>query len=81
MLSDKNVLEMFKRIKNGPEGVDFIAYLEELTSQNYRAWKKSGRELSDVHKGYAMAVDSLLESFTKCEQPQQQLDVDPTQLF
>jgi hypothetical protein len=58
--------ELLKRIKKSPDGQDFIDYLTELSLDNYKAFKNNPSSLNDIHKGYALAIDSLLEAFERC---------------
>jgi len=82
MLPKEQVIEMFKRIKHGTDGQDFMEYLAELSRQNYEAFKKNDSSMNDIHKGYATAVDSLLETFTKCDQYKEpEGTVDPSDLY
>jgi len=45
-----------------PEGIDFVAYLKELSLDNYRSFKTDTPEMNEIHKGYAMAIDSLIDA-------------------
>jgi hypothetical protein len=63
---DDQLLRLLSRIKASPDGPDFIAYLKVLSLDNYRSFKTSSTDMNDVHKGYAMAIDALVESFEKC---------------
>lgn len=77
-MDEEQILLLFKRIKTGPEGEGLIEYLETLSSENYSAWKKNASEMNDIHKGYAQAVDSLLEIFLRCDQKKHdQQEIDP----
>ena len=51
---------MLRNIKVSPEGSEFIEYLKVLSSDNYAAFKKDDASMNDIHKGYALAIDSLI---------------------
>jgi hypothetical protein len=73
-MDSAQVKAMLKRIKlSEPE---FIEYLTDLSKQNYEAFKNDPSELNDIHKGYAMAIDKLTESFTECEKEEVKKDVE-----
>lgn len=75
---EKDILVLLRHIKTSPDGPEFIDYLEELSRQNYQAFKLSSKDASEIHKGYALAVDSLLELFLRCDQNQESNQgVDP----
>lgn len=60
-------IKLFKRIKETSDGQDFIKYLAEISKDNYEAFKKDRVEYNEFHKGYAYAIDSLIEIFEKCD--------------
>lgn len=64
---DENILKTFSRLKDSADGIDFIAYLELLSKENYAAFKCDKQEMNDIHKGYAIAIDCLLETFNNCD--------------
>jgi len=61
------IMGLLKRLKHSPEGPEFIEYLEELSKDNYEAFKLDGAEYNDIHKGYAICVDNLLNCFKQCD--------------
>jgi hypothetical protein len=61
------VLRLLQRIKASGDGEAFLLYLETLSFDNYRAWKKDHHEMNEFHKGYAFAIDSLSDAFKSCE--------------
>lgn len=63
-------LQMLLRIKLSQEGPEFIEYLKDLSKDNYESFKRSAPELDEYHKGYAYAIDSLLECFEQCSKGQ-----------
>lgn len=77
---DKEKLRMLARIKSTGDGMELIKYLEDLSVDNYLAWKNDESEMNDIHKGYAMAIDNLLESFAKCDQEVKKVE-DVSQAF
>lgn len=66
-MQDNQVLMLLKRVKQTQDGIDFIEYLQSLSQQNYRAWKKDLPDANEFHKGYAFAIDSLIECFEQCD--------------
>jgi hypothetical protein len=62
-----DILKMFSRIKLSQDGLDFIEYLKTLSQDNYEAFKRDETAANDIHKGYAIAIDSLLGVFSNCE--------------
>lgn len=65
-MDKEKVLSLLKRVRTSPDGPEFIEYLESLSRDNYRFWKKSVGEDAFVKQGYAICIDSLLESFAEC---------------
>jgi hypothetical protein len=53
---------MLQRVMLSQEGIDFVAYLKELSLDNYKSFKADTPEMNEIHKGYALAIDSLIES-------------------
>jgi len=53
---------MLRNIKVSPEGSEFIEYLKELSQENYKAFVKDDSSMNDIHKGYAIAIDSLIHT-------------------
>ena len=56
---------MLIRIKETEDGKDFIQMLENISVNNYKAWKHTENN-SDIFKGQAIAIDGLLDLFSKC---------------
>jgi len=71
MVKDESTLKLLRRIKQSKmiegDGKQFMEYLEDLSKENYEAFKIHGAEMNDIHKGYAQCVDFLLECFANCE--------------
>lgn len=63
----KDILRMINRIKTSPDGQDFINYLEDLSLDNYLAFKRSDPAQSELHKGYALCIDNLIKLFNECD--------------
>lgn len=59
---DEALLKMLVRFKRSKAGPEFLEWLKELSAINYRVFKKSAPETSEFCKGYAVAIDSILES-------------------
>ena len=70
-LSDEEVKKLLKRMKHDQivegDGKQFMEYLAQLSFENYEAFKTHTVEMNDIHKGYALCVDFLIESFANCE--------------
>lgn len=62
-----DLLNAISRIKATQDGIDFVEYLNKLSIDNYNAFKKSSSAVSEVHKGYAIAIDSLIRVFATCD--------------
>ena len=60
-----NIVSLLSRIRETQDGQDFIDYLKRLSKDNYEAFKKDPSGLNDVHKGYGIAIDSLIDSLEK----------------
>ncbi len=54
--------QMLNRVMTSQEGIDFVAYLKELSLDNYKSFKTDTPEMNEIHKGYAMAIDSLIDA-------------------
>lgn len=61
---DEQLLKMFSRLKQTGDGIEFTAYLNKLSKDNYELWKDMG---GDVLRGRAMALDELIKVFDKCD--------------
>lgn len=68
-MDNSQVNRLFQRIKDTSDGQDLIAYLETLSLRNYRAFKQDDSENNELHKGYAIAIDQLIELFETCNEP------------
>lgn len=64
----EDILKTIGKIKVTSDGADFLNYLKELSKDNYEGFKKASQEMNDVHKGRALALDSLIALFDNCEQ-------------
>ena len=64
-------LKLFKRIKSNAmvdgDFDEFMDYLGQLSADNYKAFKAHGAEMNDIHKGYALCVDFIIECFANCD--------------
>lgn len=71
MEDNESTLKLLKRIKTdsmmGGDGQEFMQYLDQLARENYEAWKRHPAEMNDIHKGYALCVDFLTETFANCD--------------
>lgn len=61
-MQDNQTEEMLKRVMISQEGIDFVDYLKQLSLDNYKAFKAGSSEENEIHKGYALAIDSLIIS-------------------
>jgi hypothetical protein len=61
------MLKVFSRIKQTSDGIDFIAFLEELSKQNVSVFKRCTADMNDVVKGQLIAIDSLVDLFNTCD--------------
>jgi hypothetical protein len=66
------IKQLFKRLYTSQDGKDFIEYLENLDRENYQAFKSCPQTANDIHKGYAMAIDNLIQCFTECTKEEAQ---------
>jgi hypothetical protein len=71
MDSEKRIIDMLKRIKASQDGLDFIEYLQTLSLKNYKAFKVNNPEHNELHKGYAIAIDNLIECFEQCDRSEE----------
>jgi hypothetical protein len=72
---NERIKALLTRIKKSPDGKDFIDFLSELSNDNYHSWKASDPEMDQFHKGYAFAVDTLLDNFKECDHKAPKEDV------
>lgn len=63
------------------DGQALIDYLDTLSKENYEAFKRHGAEHDQFHKGYALAIDSLLESFATCDKRKQKQRNDASDAY
>lgn len=54
---------LLTRIKLTADGIAFIDYLKQLSADNYQAFVRDTSEMNEIHKGYAIAIDSLISAF------------------
>ena len=65
---DEQLLKVFSRLKKDGDGMEFIKYLENLSRENYEAFRGSkDSSMNDVHKGYALAIDSIIKVFESAD--------------
>ena len=65
--SQYDISRMIQRIKVSPEGNEFIEYLNELSMDNYLAFKRCHIDANEFHKGYAFSIDNLIVMFEECD--------------
>jgi len=67
---EEQIRLLIRRIKENRmvagDGQKFMEYLNELSQENYDAWKRHSADHDQFHKGYALCIDSLIESFATC---------------
>lgn len=77
---DEFTLKLLRRIKTDSmvpgDGQQFMEYLDSLSRQNYEAFKSHPTEMNDIHKGYALCVDFLTQSFANCEKEYEKSEQD-----
>lgn len=56
-------MKLFSRLRNTADGIELLEYLKKLSSDNYEAFKKDEYAANEIHKGYAIAIDSLVKLF------------------
>lgn len=66
-MEEERILQLLSRVKASQDGPELIEYLQQLSLDNYKAFKKSRPEANEVHKGYAQAIDGLLSCFENCD--------------
>lgn len=64
--------KLLKRIGETADGIDFVTYLQQLSYDNYEAFKRDDASMNEFHKGYAYAIDNLINSFAECKHKEQQ---------
>jgi hypothetical protein len=57
--------KLVQRLKNTSDGKDFISYLQQLSTDNYKQWKLEG---GDVLRGKAVAFDELILLFENIDE-------------
>jgi len=55
------MMKVFSRINATSDGKDLLSFLENLSSETYNQWKRSGSELNDIFKGQLIAIDSIIK--------------------
>ena len=58
---NEDILRMFSRIAQSADGIELLEYLKKLSYDNYEAYKKDDASANEIHKGYAIAIDSLIK--------------------
>jgi len=66
----EKVLGILHRIKKSPEWPEFEEYLQNLSKHNYERFKRDLNGDDRIYKGYAIAIDNLMQSFEECDKPQ-----------
>ena len=59
--------KMLSRLKSTQDGIDFIEFLGRLSHNNYMAFKNCPNDMNEIHKGQAIAIDSLIQLFNDCD--------------
>jgi hypothetical protein len=59
---DEALLKMLVRMKRSKNGPEFMEWMKDLSAINYKMFKKSGPDANEYCKGYAVAIDSIVES-------------------
>ncbi len=67
MADQIQILKTISRIKSSPDGMEFMTYLAELSQRNYLSFKAGDANANELHKGYALAIDSLIDVFETCD--------------
>lgn len=67
-MQEEVLLKSVKRMKATSDCNDFLEFVRKLSINNYNAFKRSPHEFSDVHKGQAIAIDTIIELFDTCEE-------------
>ena len=57
------MLKTLSRIFITSDGKDYVAFLKNLSQQNYDNFKRSDKEMNDIFKGQAIVLDSLIKEF------------------
>ena len=65
--SHEETARMIHRIKTSSDGLEFVEYLEQLSSDNYAAFKRCHIDANEFHKGYAFAIDNMISIFEECD--------------
>jgi hypothetical protein len=60
-LHNNDILRLFSRLSASGEGIELKEYLQELSSINYEAFKNDNPQYNEMHKGYGIAIDSLIK--------------------
>ncbi len=74
MQDREQVRGMLNRLMLSEEGPDFLDYLKDLSEDNYKSFKTDTQEMNEIHKGYAIAIDSLIMALETSVKP-----IEPTE--
>lgn len=58
---------LLKRIKTSSDGHDLIAWFTVLEAENFATFRVCDSNLNDIHKGFAICIDKILEAFRQCD--------------
>jgi hypothetical protein len=58
---------MLNSLKTSAYGPEFLEYLKKMQDENFAAFRASNSEMNDIHKGFAICVDKLLNAFRQCD--------------
>lgn len=64
---ERSMLATFARIAKTEDGKDMISYLQNLSSNNYKAFKGDEVTRNEYHKGYAVCCDEIIDLLTGAE--------------
>ena len=62
-LNEEPIRSVVRHIMQSADGQDLIEYFQELSDDNYESFKRSDSSMNDIHKGYALCIDNLIEVF------------------
>jgi hypothetical protein len=64
---DDKTKSLFTQLKRGPQGTNFIEWLEDEKEKNYHAFLISEADMNEVHKGIGLSLKKLLDTLKNCD--------------
>ena len=70
-LTSDQINQLGRRLHSQGDLIDLMEYFTQLSEDNYESFKNSESKMNDIHKGYALCVDNIMQVFGACNDDKQ----------